>query len=255
MRPDYELSSDYDYDRTSEKIEKAKKDLRDGKPVLIYDFGDREGETDIVYAAEKVDHESIARLRNDAGGLICVPIHPEAADSLGLPFLSDALEGHPAVEDAGDLEYDTRSSFSLWVNHRSNYTGITDKDRAATARALAEAVRIGLPNSSESSDASDASDERDFEFADEFRTPGHTAVLRAAENLLEDRQGQTEMSVELVQEAGLVPAAVLAEMLDDTTGEALSKHDARKYAEENALVFLEGEELVEYSKRKRSVNV
>ncbi|MDY7083187.1 MAG: 3,4-dihydroxy-2-butanone-4-phosphate synthase, partial [Halobacteria archaeon] len=82
----------------------------------------------------------------------------------------------------------------------------------------------------------------DFEFSSEFRTPGHMAVLRAAENLLDDRQGQTEMSVELVEEAGLIPAAVICEMLDDDTGEALSKDEARAYAEANDLVFLEGKE-------------
>ncbi|MDY6764435.1 MAG: 3,4-dihydroxy-2-butanone-4-phosphate synthase [Halobacteria archaeon] len=215
-------------------VRKAMEDLRKGRPVLIYDFDDREGETDIVYAAESIDYKGIARLRNDAGGLICTAVHPDAAEALGLPFLADALDGHPSVEKEGDLDYDTRSSFSLWVNHKSNYTGVTDKDRAKTARALAEAVKTVMGGGS-------------FNFAEEFRTPGHMAVLRAAEELLDDRRGQTEMSVKLVQEAGLTPAAVVCEMLDGRTGEALSKEQARLYAEKNDLVFLEGKDLLTLS--------
>jgi len=66
-------------------------------------------------------------MRNDAGGLICVAVADSVADAFGLPFLADALD-HPAVND--DPEYDDRSSFSLPVNHRETFTGITDEDRA-----------------------------------------------------------------------------------------------------------------------------
>ncbi len=217
-------------------ISEAVDDLREGKPVLVYDFDDREAETDIVYAAEKVDHDDIARLRNDAGGLICTAIHPEAAERLGLPFIADVLEDNPLVEEAGDLGYDSRSSFSLWVNHKSNYTGITDKDRAKTARKLSKAVGSSI---------SESASEESLSIEEEFRTPGHMAVLRADEDLLEGRQGQTEMSVKLVDEAGLTPAAVICEMLDDEMGEALSKENAKRYADENGLTFVEGRQLVE----------
>lgn len=211
-------------------MEKALRDLRRGRPVLLYDFDDREGETDLVYAAEKTQPGDVARLRNDAGGLICTAVHPTAAEALGLPFLADAVD-HPAVEDEGDLGYDSRSSFSLWVNHKSNYTGVTDRDRSRTARELADAVETVMEGGN-------------YDFAREFRTPGHMAVLRAADGLLNDRKGQTEMSVELVGSAGLTPAAVICEMLDGDTGEALSKRDARGYADRHGLTFLEGEDFV-----------
>ncbi|MFB6284549.1 MAG: 3,4-dihydroxy-2-butanone-4-phosphate synthase [Halobacteria archaeon] len=214
---------------TEKKLDRVRESLREGKPVLLYDFDEREGETDIVYPAETVTYEDIVRLRRDAGGLICTAIHPDAADELGLPYMHDVLDDHPAVEHASDLGYDNRSSFSLWVNHKSTYTGITDKDRAKTSRRLANAVL-------------EAGNEG-FEFSDEFRTPGHMAVLRAADGLLDDRQGQTEMSVKLMEMAGLVPAAVICEMMDAKTGEALDKQEARRYSMDNDLVFIEGDEL------------
>lgn len=215
-------------------MNKALKDLQEGRPVLIYDFGDREGETDLVYPAENIQPKQISHLRNDGGGLVCTAIHPHAAEKLGLPFLADTIN-HPATEEAGELKYDSRSSFSLWVNHKSNYTGITDKDRAKTARELANAVKTVLEG-------------KNYNFANEFRTPGHTAVLRAADDLTEERQGQTEMSVELTQRAGLTPAAVICEMLDDESGRALSREDAMEYANNHDLAFLEGNDFVKIAR-------
>ena len=205
-------------------------DLRDGKPVLVHDFEDRENEVDMVYAASEITHDNIARLRNDAGGLVCVAVHPDAARSLGLGYLSDELAeaGDERLVDA-DLDYDDRSSFSTWVNHRSTRTGVTDKDRAKTIRRVADAVETVLAGGV-------------FDFPSEFRAPGHVAVLRGHDALLDGRQGHTEMSLALAEEAGAVPATVVCEMLDDETGEAATVDGARRYAEENGLAFLSGEE-------------
>lgn len=209
------------------KLKQALHDLRNGRPVLVYDFDGREGEVDMVYAAENILPESIARLRNDAGGLICTAVAHEVAERLGLPFYAEMID-HPAAETAA-RDYGDRSSFSLWVNREDTYTGITDKDRAKTVAALA-------------SIAADTTATAD-DFADTFTTPGHVAVLRASEGLLQHRQGHTEMSVYLVQKANLAPTAVIAEMLDGETGESLSKEDAEQYAAAHNLVLLTGEEV------------
>lgn len=203
--------------------------LRNGDPVLVYDADDREGEVDLIVAAQHVTPDTVARLRNDAGGLICTAIPHDAAERLALPFLADAID-HPAAETE-EQAYGDRSSFSLWVNHDDTYTGITDRDRATTITALAEYV---------AHTTTDAAD-----FAHEFTSPGHVAVLRAADGLLDSRQGHTEMGVYLMQEAELTPAAVVCEMLDDATGDALAVKDARQYAEDNGFVFLAGEDVVE----------
>ena len=120
--------------------------LRDGKFILLYDFDDREGETDFAIRSDAVTPKDIVRMRKDGGGLICTAVHPVAAQRMGLPFASDALRGIAVAERAGDIPYDRKnhSSFSLWVNHRNTFTGITDRDRTLTVNAIAEQVKRAL---------------------------------------------------------------------------------------------------------------
>ncbi len=223
----------------SENVEEALKAFRKGEPVLIYDFDDREGETDIAIPAESVEWRDVALMRKDGGGLICVAIHPLAADRLGLPFMHDVLAFASEKFDKlrsvthFDIKYDSRSSFSLWVNHRDTFTGITDIDRALTIKRIGEVVNHVMLG-------------KEFDFGSEFRSPGHVALLRAASNLTYDRVGQTELSVALAQMAGISPAVAICEMLDDRTGKALSKKDAIEYAEKKGFPFVEGKEIVSF---------
>jgi 3,4-dihydroxy 2-butanone 4-phosphate synthase len=149
------------------------------------------------------------------------------ADAFDLPFLAAELS-HPASEDI-ELAYGDRSSFSLPVNHRETGTGITDTDRALTITELAAA----------------ADDPGSVAFADRFHSPGHVPVLRAAEGLFDSRQGHTELGVAMAIATGRAPAAVVCEMLDDTTGEALSTERARRYAQANDVHFLDGQTVIE----------
>ncbi|PSP37087.1 3,4-dihydroxy-2-butanone-4-phosphate synthase [Halobacteriales archaeon QH_2_66_30] len=132
------MSRSSDATGTASGVEAAVNAFQRGQPVCIHDADDREGETDLIYPAHAVTPAAVARLRNDAGGLVCVAVSDAVAEAFGLPFLEDALD-HPAAEDH-DLRYDDRSSFSLPVNHRDTDTGITDEDRALTIRALASAA-------------------------------------------------------------------------------------------------------------------
>ena len=202
-----------------------------GDPVLVYDAVDREGEVDLVYPAGSITPRDVARLRNDAGGLVCVALGSDVADAFDLPFLTDAVD-HPTTT-ADHLGYDDRSSFSLTVNHRDTYTGITDDDRALTITALADAADAAADGRFDADD-----------FADEFRSPGHVHLLRAAPGLLDERRGHTEFGVALAEQAGLPPAVVVCEMLDDRTGGALSPEDAKAYAERHDLVYVDGSDLV-----------
>lgn len=221
-------------------IEKALADLRDGKFVLLYDFDDRERETDFAIRSDAVTHKHILRMRKDGGGLICTAVHPVAARRLGLPFASDALRAMAVAEREGDIPYDRKnhSSFSLWVNHRNTFTGITDRDRAMTVNAIAEQVKSALNGGS-------------VNFHETFRTPGHMALLRAADGLLDVRHGQTELSIAMADMAKITPAVTICEMLDDESGNALSKADAKAYARKNGFVFVEGKEVLEQWEKER----
>ncbi len=213
-------------------VKAAITELEKGNPILIFDSDDREGETDIVISAEGLEYKDITLLRNDGGGLICVAIHPHAAESLGLPYTRDILEDS-GFEFNKDIPYDKKSSFSLWVNHTDTYTGITDKDRAKTAREIAHAVKIVLNDGS-------------YNFESNFRSPGHVPILRGAKNLLKDRMGQTELSISLAIQANITPAILLCEMLDDGSGEALSLERAKKYGRKHKIPFVTGSEIKEH---------
>jgi 3,4-dihydroxy 2-butanone 4-phosphate synthase len=217
-------------------IEEALAALRQGKFILLYDFDDRERETDFAIRADMVTPAHIAQMRKDGGGLICTAIPAEAAERLSLPFATEMLRNCPDTAGmVGVVPYDrqNRSSFSLWVNHRDTWTGITDNDRALTINAIADHVRRSLNGGG-------------ADFPAEFRSPGHVAILRAADRLLHQRKGQTELSVAMALIAGITPAVTVCEMLDERSGLALSKDDARAYARNHDLVFIEGSEVVAY---------
>ncbi len=217
--------------------------FRAGDPVLIHDAADREGETDLVYPAASVTPADVARLRNDAGGLVCVALSDAVCDAWELPFAQDVIE-HPAAA-AHDLAYDERSSFSLTVNHRETFTGITDDDRALTISALGEvASDVARATELAGEAAADAVTSNAERFAERFRAPGHVHLLRAAPNLLADREGHTELAVALAEEAGIEPAVVVCEMMDDETGGALTPAAARTYAERNGFPYVEGTTLL-----------
>ena len=228
---DTDVDADYASD-TSNAVDRAIDAFRAGDPVLVHDAADREGETDIIYPAGAVTPRAVAHLRNDAGGLVCVALADRVASALDLPFLDAALE-HPTAA-THDLGYDSRSSFSLPVNHRDTFTGITDADRSLTITELADvAAQI---------DAGAAYDVDDF--AAEFRSPGHVHLLRGAAGLLDERRGHTELGLALARAADRAPAVVVCEMLDDETGEARSVAEARAYARRHGLVYVEGRDLV-----------
>lgn len=208
--------------------------LRQGEMVLLYDFDDRERETDFAIRSDMVTSHDICRMRNDAGGLICTAIPFVAAKKLGLPFAREVLRNCAMVEQLGDIPYDpsNNSSFSLWVNHRDTFTGITDHDRTKTVNAISDVVQAvmnGVPVS----------------FKEQFRTPGHMPVLIAAKHLLSQRHGQTELSVAMAEMSGIIPSITICEMLDDESGYALSKEDAIRYAKRHDLAFVEGSEVLD----------
>ncbi|WP_292370966.1 3,4-dihydroxy-2-butanone-4-phosphate synthase [Methanoregula sp. UBA64] len=215
-------------------IDQALQALRDGKFFLIYDFDDREGETDLAIRSDAVTPKDILTMRKDGGGLICTAIHPAAAHRLGLPFASDVFAKTQLTEEIGDIPYDRKnhSSFSLWVNHKNTFTGITDRDRTLTITEIGHTVN-------------DAMAGRHTSFSAQFRTPGHCPILRAADDLLHQRRGQTELSVALAAMAGVTPAVTICELLDDRTGKALRHDDAKRYAQKHGFAFVGGNDVLE----------
>jgi len=231
-------------DLAGDKLREIKRALKRGEPVLVFDFEDREGETDVMLWAPKVEPEHVALLRERAGGLICAVLHPEHAEEIGLPHLVDvyraARDEFPLLRETwpDDIPYDERSTFSITINHRDTFTGVTDEDRALTIRKLAEFF------------------EREHEdpvreFGREFRSPGHVHLLRPFDGLLDERQGHTELTAALLEMVGLEPkVAVICEMLESGGG-SLPPDRARDVAEELDAPFVTGDEILQAWRRRR----
>ncbi len=165
--------------------------------------------------------------------------HP-AAQTLQLPFLADLFSKvgneYPVLKALipNDIPYDNKSSFSLYINHRKTFTGITDNDRSLTMKKFAELVKRIKNKESKTAIK---------EFGKEFRSPGHVPICIASKKLLHERKGHTELVISLLEMAGLTPVGSGCEIMGDH-GKALQKEESKKYAEKNNLIFLEGNEII-----------
>lgn len=209
-------------------VEKAIASLKNGSMVIVYDGDEREGEADIMLHASFAKPETIELLRKDGGGLICVAIEQKMAEEMELPFYTDLLKasGHKISSmECTKTAYKDKPAFAIPVNHKGVYTGITDNDRSLTITKLAELT--------------DAENIHEALVKD-FYSPGHVFLLIGRG--IENRKGHTELSLELAKRAGLPGVMVLCEMLGE--GKALTKEEAKNYAEKKGFAFLEGKDVI-----------
>ena len=226
-------------------IEEAVAAFSNGLPVCLFDSEKREGETDLLFSAQHATPATMRQLRQDCGGLLFLAIGHEVGERFGLPFLQD-LHTHEALMNqfdvlhelvTNDLRYDSRSAFTLSLNHRETYTGITDKDRSLTTRRFAELTNQVFENSIDDKEAKRL-------LGQEFRTPGHIPVCRETEGGLSLRQGHTELAVGLARLSNVTPVVIGAEMLQPDGDLALSVEDAKQWASERGIPFLEGADII-----------
>src|SRR5438132_3393291 len=165
-----------------DSIEEAIKDIKRGKFVILVDDEDRENEGDLVMAAEKVTPQAINFMAKHARGLICLALTPERVGELQLP--PQAHENTAAFGTAFTVSIDARRNIT---------TGISAADRATTIRtAVDPACKPG-----------------------DLARPGHIFPLKAQKGGVLRRAGQTEGSVDLARLAGLYPAGVICEVMNE----------------------------------------
>ncbi|MDQ6612181.1 MAG: bifunctional 3,4-dihydroxy-2-butanone-4-phosphate synthase/GTP cyclohydrolase II [Gemmatimonadota bacterium] len=192
-------------------IEKALKDLREGKFVLVADDEDRENEGDLVCAAEKIT-PAMVNFMLEAKGMICLAITGERADFLGLSPQTD------------DNTESMQTAFTVSIDGASQHgvtTGISASDRATTIRVAVDP----------------ASSRRDL------RIPGHIHPLRARDGGVLQRVGHTEAAVDLARLAGLAPAGVICEVLN-RDGTTARRPQLETFAAEHGLTFITIAQLV-----------
>ena len=208
-------------------LEDALTQLRSGNIIVVFDGEEREGEADLIFAAKFATPKKIELLRKDGGGLICAAISKKHAETIGLPFLTDLFEKSGGILSqlaCKKTAYGDKPSFTLPINNRKVFTGITDEDRALTISSLDHVLGNEIEK-----------------FSEEFYSPGHVHLLIGSG--LKNRKGHTELALALGERAGLTGAMVLCEMLGE--GRALTRTQAKEYAEKHNFAFLEGKEIIE----------
>lgn len=193
-------------------IDEALQDIRDGKCVILVDDEDRENEGDLVMAAECVTPETVNFMAKNARGLICLTLTSTRADELQL---------HPqTVENTAPFG----TAFTISIDAaRDVTTGISASDRATT-------IRMAVDSTCKSSD---------------FTKPGHIFPLRAHDGGVLKRAGQTEGSVDLARLAGMYPAGVICEIMNDD-GTMARVPDLVTFAKAHQLKLITIKDLIQY---------
>lgn len=227
------------------EVQRCIDNFREGKPVMVFDSAFRECETDLLWPASAATPAMMRQLRNDCGGLLFLAIGHDVGEMYGLPFLQDlhttdaAIAENPVLKhlQTNDLQYDARSAFTLSLNHRETFTGITDHDRALTTRRFGELSKDLLNSKATAPECRRM-------LGREFRTPGHIPLCRENARGLAGRQGHTELAVSIARLAGLEPCTIGAEMLQPDGDRALPVADARKYAKLHDIPMVTGADIM-----------
>ena len=203
-------------------IEEAIEDIKQGKMIIVVDDEERENEGDFIAAAEKVTPEMINFMTQHGRGLLCAPLLEKRCKELGLDMM---------VENNTVLHH-TQFTVSIDLKGEGCTTGISVFDRAKTIKALVE------PQTK----------------PEDFGRPGHIFPLRAKEGGVLRRTGHTEAAVDLARLAGLEPAGILIEILNED-GSMARLPQLVKVAEKHNLKIISIEDLVGYRMRHDSLIV
>lgn len=192
-------------------IEAAVAAIAAGRMVIVVDAEDRENEGDFICAAEKATPEIVNFMITHGKGLLCVPVLPEVCERLKL---APATDGNSTP---------TGTPFYTQIDHRTAKTGITAQERATTILAMCDpASKPG-----------------------DFVRPGHVFPLVAKEGGVLRRAGHTESAVDLARLAGLSPAGVLCEILDEH-GDRANHESLFRLAKQHQLEVITIEDLIRY---------
>jgi 3,4-dihydroxy 2-butanone 4-phosphate synthase/GTP cyclohydrolase II len=196
-------------------VEKAIADIAAGKAVVVVDDVDRENEGDLIFAASRSTPELMAFTIRYSSGVICAPMLAETLDRLGIPLMT------PHNRDRH------RTAYTVSVDARDGVTtGISAADRSHTVRVLNDSATEPF----------------------EVTQPGHVFPLRYTEGGVLARPGHTEAAVDLARLAGLTPAGVISEIVNDD-GTMKRGQQLREFADEHGLTMISIEDLIHYRRR------
>ena len=196
-------------------IEEALEEIRRGRMIVVCDDENRENEGDLTMAAQFATPEAVNFMAKEARGLICLALTPERCDDLGLDLM------------AAKNESPFQTAFTISVEAREGVTtGISAADRART-------IQVAIDPSSR---------------PDDLVQPGHVFPLKARDGGVLERAGQTEAAVDLARLAGLIPAGVICEVMNED-GTMARVGDLVPYCERHGLKMITVADLIAYRRR------
>src|SRR5438445_2913139 len=193
-------------------IEDAIRDIKTGKFIILIDDEDRENEGDLVIAAQHVTPQAVNFMAKHGRGLICLALTPQRVEARQLP--QQAVENTATFGTAFTVSIDARKDIT---------TGISAADRATT-------IHVAIDPKSKPGD---------------LARPGHICPLKAQQGGVLKRAGQTEGSVDLARLAGLTPAGVICEIMNED-GSMARMHDLEAFAQKHGLRILTIADLIQY---------
>ena len=200
-------------------IEEALQAFREGKMIIVVDDEDRENEGDLTIAAEKVTPEAINFMARYGRGLVCLSMTPERLDELEVPLM--VMQNTSRFETAFCIPFEAKGRTT---------TGISAADRAATVLAAIDPATR----------------------PQDLLRPGHMFPLRARSGGVIERAGQTEAAVDLARIAGLYPAGVICEIMNED-GTMARMPELVKFAKKHDLLIITIADLIKYRIRTESL--
>src|SRR3954452_23325192 len=200
-------------------VERAVADIAAGRAVVVVDDEDRENVGDLVIAASRATPELMAFMIRHSSGVICAPVTAPTLDRLGIPLMTP--HNRERMRTAYTVSVDARDGVS---------TGISAADRSHTVRTLIDSATEAF----------------------ELVQPGHVFPLRYAEGGVLVRPGHTEAAVDVARLAGLEPAGVISELVNDD-GTMKRGPQLREFADEHGLAMISIDELVRYRRRHENL--
>src|SRR6516225_685292 len=213
------VSQPHSRTRSFARIEEAIAAMRAGQMVIVVDDEDRENEGDLTIAAEKITPQTINFMAQYGRGLICLAMSPERLDELEIPLM--VSQNSSRFETAFCVSIEAKGETS---------TGISASDRAAT-------VRAALDPATRPSD---------------LARPGHMFPLRSRTGGVMVRAGQTEAAVDLARIAGLYPAGVICEVMNED-GTMARVPQLTRFARKHGLLMITIADLIKYRMRTESL--
>jgi 3,4-dihydroxy 2-butanone 4-phosphate synthase / GTP cyclohydrolase II len=196
-------------------FEAAVADIAAGKAVVVADDEDRENEGDLIFAANKSTPDLMAFMIRYSSGVVCAPVTAPTLDRLGIPLMTP--HNRERMRTAYTVSVDARDGVS---------TGISAADRSHTVRTLIDSATEAY----------------------ELVQPGHVFPLRYQEGGVLTRPGHTEAAVDLARMAGLEPAGVISELVNDD-GTMKRGQQLRDFADEHGLTMISIEQMIHYRRR------